>query len=409
MKILHTSDWHLGQKFLHQDRQQEHQQALDWLGQTIVDENIDLLVVAGDIFDIGNPPNYARRMYYQFLTSLLGTCCRHIVITGGNHDSPSMLDAPKELLQSLNVHIVGAATDQIADEVIELKNEAGLIECVVAAVPFLRDRDLRTSVSGESSKERIDRIKEGIYKHYQEVARVVQKHADANIPIIATGHLFAKGATASDKQDNIYIGNMDNIEAEQFPNEFHYIALGHIHKAQVVGRLNHVRYCGSIIPLSFSEVEDKKVVKIIQFEGTQMSEGVKKIPLPIFRILRTLKGSYEDIQKKLEQENKKIDPNGLKAWIEVIIDTDQMIPNLAQQLKAFVKDMHLDLLKIRTNRKHFALEAQTEVINLDDLDPIDVFKKKCESYGSPPEEMEELVASFNELQNWMQAQEDENS
>jgi len=93
MKILHTSDWHLGQKFLSKDRIDEHQSALDWLRQTIIEQEIDVLLVSGDIFDIGNPPSYARHLYYRFLTSLQGTYCRHVVITGGNHDSPSMLNA----------------------------------------------------------------------------------------------------------------------------------------------------------------------------------------------------------------------------------------------------------------------------------------------------------------------------
>ena len=116
MKIIHTSDWHLGQKFLYNDREAEHQMALDWLLDTITQNEVDGLVVAGDIFDIGNPPNYARRMYYRFLTQLIHTSCRHVLITGGNHDSPAMLNAPRELLQALNIHVVGAATENLEDE-----------------------------------------------------------------------------------------------------------------------------------------------------------------------------------------------------------------------------------------------------------------------------------------------------
>ena len=151
MKILHTSDWHLGQRFLFNDREQEHQRALDWLADTIRTQEVDALIVAGDIFDINNPPNYARTMYYRFLTSLLGTSCRHIIITGGNHDSPSMLNAPRELLRLLNIHVVGAVGDALEEELVELKDSEGELELVVAAVPFLRDRDLRFSQAGEGS------------------------------------------------------------------------------------------------------------------------------------------------------------------------------------------------------------------------------------------------------------------
>ena len=148
--------------------------ALDWLYQTIEKEKVDTLIVAGDIFDIGNPPSYARTLYYRFLTKLQGSCCRHIVIIGGNHDSPSMLNAPKELLHILNVHVVGAATDDIADEIVELKDAEGKLEAIIAAVPFLRDRDIRHSVSGESGLERIAKVQEGIVRHFQKVGAAVK-------------------------------------------------------------------------------------------------------------------------------------------------------------------------------------------------------------------------------------------
>jgi len=144
MKILHTSDWHLGQKFLTNDRKAEHEMALDWLYDTIQTEKVHALIVAGDVFDIGNPPSYARTIYYRFLTKLQGSCCRHIIIIGGNHDSPSMLNAPKELLEILNVHIIGAATGDINDEIIPLKDGKGNLEAVIAGVPFLRGNRVRT-------------------------------------------------------------------------------------------------------------------------------------------------------------------------------------------------------------------------------------------------------------------------
>ncbi|NRA49197.1 MAG: exonuclease subunit SbcD, partial [Phaeodactylibacter sp.] len=256
MKIIHTSDWHLGQKLLHNDREQEHRLALQWLLETIRKEKADGLIVAGDIFDIGNPPNYARSLYYQFLRNLLNTECRHVVITGGNHDSPAMLNAPRELLQALNVHVIGAAGEGPEDEVVVWKSPEDEIEAVIAAVPFLRDRDLRYSVAGETGLERVAQIKTGIRKHYDRVADHIAGHYDiASVPVICTGHLYASGASASGKQDNIYIGNTENIDAQHFPDLFDYVALGHIHRAQKVGGLEHVRYSGSLIPLSFSETQ----------------------------------------------------------------------------------------------------------------------------------------------------------
>ncbi|MFT7606910.1 MAG: exonuclease SbcD [Saprospiraceae bacterium] len=406
MKIIHTADWHLGQKFLYNDRESEHARALEWLKELIITEEVEALIVAGDIFDIGSPPNYAQSLYYNFLVSLQNTGCRHIVIVGGNHDSPSMLNAPKDVLRALNIHVIGAITDNPEDQILKLRDRDGNLEAVVAAVPFLRDRDLRTSIAGEGAIERTERIKQGIYKHYQDIAAQVKPYARQEIPIITTGHLYAKGAIASDKQDNIYIGNMENIEADDFPPIFNYVALGHLHKAQVVGQQYHIRYSGSIIPLSFSEVEDDKSVTLLHFEGKKMKEGIKEIPVPTFRKLLTINGDLESVQKKLDKINRNIKPDELKAWIEVIIDTEQLIPNLDGLLQEYIKDMNLELLKIRTNRQHFALDTQTKQLNLDELKPIEVFQKKCESFGSPPEEMKELLDTFRELENWIDEKEE---
>jgi exonuclease SbcD len=404
MKILHTADWHLGQKFLFYDRELEHKFALNWLLEFIQKEKVETLIVAGDIFDIGNPPNYARKMYYQFLTKLQNSDCRHVIITGGNHDSPAMLNAPKDLLEALNVHVIGAATADLEDEIIVLKNPNNEVEAVIAAVPFLRDRDLRTSLSGESSTERITRIKEGIYHHYAKVANFASKYKNTNVPIIATGHLYAKGALSSAKQDNIYIGNLENIEAEEFPKLFNYVALGHLHRAQIVGGMQHIRYSGSILPLSFSEIQDEKSVNLIHFKNKKIEE-IKLIPIPVFRQLVTVKGSFETVQKKLDKLAIKFSKTKLPAWVEVIIETKKLIPNLDNLLNDYTKEMNLELLKIRTNRQLFSLDNQTEQLNLDDLDPVDVFKKKCASFGSPPDEMKELLATFNELENWMREEE----
>ena len=195
MKILHTSDWHLGQKFLTNDRKAEHEMALDWLHETIILEKVDILIVAGDIFDIGNPPSYARTLYYRFLTKLQGSPCRHIIIIGGNHDSPAMLNAPKELLEILNVHVIGAATGDIEDEIITLLDEKGDLEAVIAAVPFLRDRDIRQSVTGETGLERMAKVQAGIINHFKEAGKAVAPYTKKNVPILATGHLYAKAVS----------------------------------------------------------------------------------------------------------------------------------------------------------------------------------------------------------------------
>jgi DNA repair protein SbcD/Mre11 len=403
MKILHTSDWHLGQKFISREREEEHRLALDWLAKTVTDENIDLLIVAGDVFDIGNPPNYARALYYGFFKKLRHSNCRHIVVTAGNHDSPHMLDAPREILQLLDIHVVGAATEDPAGEVLVLNNEKGEPEAVVAAVPFLRDQDLRRAVSGETGQDRIERIKEGILAHYEAVGRAAEEYKKLKIPIIATGHLYATGAEASGKQDNIYLGNLENIRVDQFPRVFDYVALGHIHRAQAVGGAEHVRYSGSLIPLSFSETKDDKAVTVVEFQKDNI-KSIRDIPAPTFRRLKTIEGSLAEVQERLERLHEKY-KDQMPAWVEVIVDEDAIIPNLNGLMQDFVREMNLDLLRVKWKKMHNPLDEQLENEELEDLLPVDVFRKKCESAGRATADVEELVAVFRELEDWVREKE----
>lgn len=406
MKILHTADWHLGQRFLFQERAEEHQMALDWLLETINSHEVEVLIVAGDIFDINNPPNYARSQYYGFLTRLMKTSCRHVVIIGGNHDSPSMLHAPRPLLQALNIQVIGAVSEQREDDLLLLKDGDGKPELLVAAVPFLRYRDMDVSVAGEGGHERVARIQAGLVRHYQQMGQLAVAFEKEGVPIIATGHLYATGALASDKQDNIYIGNIENINAEKFPKVFDYIALGHIHRPQIVGGLDHVRYAGSLIPLSFSETQDTKSVFLLETKARKIKQ-VETLELPVFRRLKTIAGPLQKVKEDLRRFAEK-ERGGLRPWVELIVETDQVIPQLDQELKQFAAEMELDILKIKLKRNYQPLDVQyLDTPDLSELDAIEVFKRKCESYGSAPEEMETLIQSFRELQDWMKEKAEE--
>ncbi|NUN99844.1 MAG: exonuclease SbcCD subunit D C-terminal domain-containing protein [Saprospiraceae bacterium] len=406
MRILHTSDWHLGQKFLHNDRETEHRLALDWLRHCIETHKVDALIVSGDIFDVGNPPNYALQLYYRFLTGLLGSSCRNIVITGGNHDSPSTLDAPRELLQALNIQVLGAAPEQPEDALLLLKDAHDRPIAVVAAVPFLRDRDLRQGGVAANGFDRVTRVREGIVQHYQQLAVLAEPYRQYEIPILATGHLYAFGAASSDKQDNIYLGDVANIEARQFPEIFDYVALGHIHRAQPVGDSSHIRYSGSLLPLSFSEVKDDKSVCLLNFEGRTL-KSIEPIPVPVFRRLKTIQGDLEAVKSSLERFAAK--PHGtLTPWVEVLIETDEYVPQMDVQLRDFAAGMNLELLKIRVNRigKSREIEEETAPLALEDLEVSDVFRKRCEQFGIPETESKALMETFLELRQWMQEKQD---
>ncbi|SFV60165.1 Exonuclease SbcD [hydrothermal vent metagenome] len=166
MKILHTSDWHLGQSFMGKSRLEEHEAFLTWLSKTIQTQDIDTLIVAGDIFDTATPPNYALELYYNFLTSLTSKC-KNIIITAGNHDSIATLKAPKQLLKALNVHVITSG-DEAENEVICIYKEKKL-EGVICGVPFLRDYVVRQSLGGETISDKENSLSNGIKEHYSSV------------------------------------------------------------------------------------------------------------------------------------------------------------------------------------------------------------------------------------------------
>ncbi len=274
LTVLHTSDWHLGRRLYGRMRYEEFEAFLGWLQETISARKVDVLIVAGDIFDTMTPSNRAQTLYYEFLGKVSTLCCQHIVIVAGNHDSPTFLDAPSNVLKFLNVHVIGTACEDLHDEVLVLENTDGEPHCIIAAVPYLRDRDVRGSVAGESADSKDANVIAGIRAHYDKVADIAKTHHKQlikihkrHIPIIATGHLFAAGSktTEDDGVRELYVGNLGKISAEMFDDCFDYVALGHLHVPQRVGGCEHIRYSGSPIAMGFGEARQQKQVLLVQF------------------------------------------------------------------------------------------------------------------------------------------------
>jgi exonuclease SbcD len=406
MKILHTADWHLGKKLEQSERTYEHQQFLNWLIEKLNSECIDVLIVAGDIFDTGSPSNTAFEQYYRFLRQVKNTCCREVIIIGGNHDSISTLNAPKELLKYFNVHIVGGVPDEFEEQIIPIKNEAGATELVVCAVPFLRDRDVRLSVSGETGNEREIRIKQGICDHYNRFKEHILQYKQDGVPVIATGHLFAAGSSASESEKEIHVGNLGQVCGDQFPVEFDYVALGHIHRPQLVNKMNHIRYSGSPVPLSFSETDHNKHVIILEFvEGKPVK--IQELEVPCCRKLIRLKGDAKTVQHKLLL----LEDEGLQypAWVEIQVETEQYDHELEDQLyKLIAGKPFIERLFIRQNRIRPVknLDEQTpEAMALTDLNPTSVFTKRCDA-EFPEGNYEALLQTFGEALELMSQKEE---
>lgn len=400
MKILHTSDWHLGRMLYGRKRYEEFDAFLDWLAKTIEKENIDLLLVAGDIFDTSTPTNKAQELYYQFLCRVSVSLCRHVVIIAGNHDSPSFLNAPKEILKVLNVHIVGAANELISDEVIILYHQ-NQPEAIICAVPYLRDKDLRVAEPGESIDDKNAKLVAGLKKHYADVCQHAEQvrlnFLDENnnkIPIIGMGHLFAAGGKTMDDDGvrELYVGSLAQVGADIFPVVLDYVALGHLHVPQVVSGSERIRYSGSPIPMGYGEAKQQKVVIVVEFND--QNSIVQEIKIPCFQPLVRIVGSLACIREEVQFLNKEKS----NAWLEIELTDQEMIGNLHEVLDEVLTDSKMEIRRIK-NRKVIeqTMRKASENETLDDLDEDDVFVRCLDLYKTPEDERQDLVVCYKEI------------
>ena len=400
MKILHTSDWHLGRSLYGRKRYEEFSAFLDWLLEAIREEQVDILIVAGDIFDTSTPGNRAQELYYRFLSQAALTCCRHIIITGGNHDSPSFLDAPKGLLKAMNIHVVGSATENPGDQVLLLSNGDDP-ELIVCAVPYLRDRDIRTASPGEALDDKSRKLVEGVRSHYQDVCGIARKiqsrlteEGKGCIPIVATGHLFAAGGKTleGDGVRDLYVGSLAHMGLDVFPSFIDYLALGHLHVPQTVGGAEHIRYSGSPIPMGFNEASQQKKVVLVEFSGTECD--IRERMVPCFQPLVSLTGSLESIMVSLDSMKK----NGSTAWVEVEYTGKEVVPHLRDLLEEVLEGTDLEILRIKNRRvMDRIINRSSREETLDDLDVKDVFSRCLDAYEVPYCEREDLAVSYNEI------------
>ena len=398
MKILHTADWHIG-KILHK-HSLEHEMNLffDWMIETIKEEAVDLLLVSGDIFDFANPSVRDNEIYYHVLSRLIA-CDIQVIITGGNHDSVGRLNAPKDLLTALNISVVGGAKENINDELIEVKNSQGKLEVVVAAVPFLRDKDLRRKDYNHKYSNRTEAIREGIKAHYAALAAMCEeKYKD--IPVIAMGHLYAKGVTESDSERDIHVGNAAAVDASIFTQVFDYVALGHIHRPQIVAKNEYIRFSGSPIALSFSEKEDSKSMVLLEVEnGNNVSLEV--ITIPKSRELKKITGNLDTVKNKLAKYNPDFP---LTSFVELEVNEDQfssvIIAQVDDLITEYSENEKFRILKGPINFQSGARDTAdlfVEGTHVEDLKPIDVFFKRLEQEEISDETENILKEAFLEL------------
>lgn len=400
MRVLHTSDWHLGRTLYGRHRYEEFEAFLDWLAQTIERNRIDVLLVAGDVFDTSAPSNRAQALYYRFLCRVAASACRHIVVIAGNHDSPSFLNAPKELLKTLDVHVVGQASARLEDEVLVLRNEQDIPELIVCAVPYLRDRDIRVAEAGESVEDKERKLIEGIRAHYAAVAALAEQQRQAlgvEVPMVAMGHLFTAGGQTVDGDGvrELYVGSLAHVTAGIFPPNFDYVALGHLHVPQKVGGLETLRYSGSPLPMGFGEAKQNKSVCQVDFDG--ITASVQLIEVPVFQKLERIQGSWHDISQRLLQLSATSDLVSPAIWLEIVYDGDEVLGDLRERLDAAVAGTHLDILRIKNNRIIDRVLGQAyEEETLDDLNVQEVFDRCLAAHDVPEDQRPALRRAYQE-------------
>ncbi len=403
MRLLHTSDWHLGQALHNFERTYEHDCFLGWLLDTVVAEEADGLLIAGDVFDNANPSAVSQRQFYRFLQQAKSRAPHlHIVIIAGNHDSPGRLEAPGPLLDGMDICVVGnvprRADNQIDVEqlVVPLRKRDGSIAGWCLAIPFLRPGDVpRIDTEG-------DAYMEGVALLYRQALAAALEKRTAGQAIVALGHCHMSGGEASaDSERRIVIGGADALSAGIFDTQLAYVALGHLHKAQRVGRQAHLRYCGSPLPMSFAEVDYAHQILRIDFDGEAVRD-ISEIRVPravdLFRVPRQPAPLDEVLAALQALELPENDDVRTFPYLEVRVRLDAPEPGLRARIEAAldgkpVRLARIDATHVRTADAGSASQPQDE---LGRLQPDDIFRRLYQQrFGNeaPPEQ----VAAFAEL------------
>jgi len=379
-------------------REKESAAFLEWLTGVIAAEDVDVLLVTGDIFDNGTPPASAQALYYRFLKAAAEAGCHHIIITAGNHDSPAFLEAPRHLLEALNIHVTGSAGKGDPGNIIVLPDSDDRPALLVCAVPYLRDRDIRRSAPGESIADKAARVREGMARHYRDVwaaAVELQREMGTRVPVILTGHLFAAGGITveGDGVRDRLAGSLDRVRADVFAEEAAYVALGHLHVPQTVGGRETVRYPGSPVPVGFGEADQRKEVVIVTVGGEEPA-AIRSVPVPCFKRLASLRGDMASIADALAC----LKMEGGSSWAEVIYE-GEAVPG---DLMAWVADMttgsSIEVLRVTDARlASQVILAGESCEDLARLTETEVFCRCMDDAAVPDEQREALMEAFMEI------------
>lgn len=408
MRVIHTSDWHLGQELHGFDRGVEHDLFLDWLAKQVIEQHADALIITGDVYDTVNPPIPAQQRLYQFLRRAITESSHlQIVLIGGNHDSAARLELPKHLLDTSRVHFIGGMPRHNGQPIavqtlIALRDVIGTPRAVCAAVPYLRPGDLPVVASSE-------RPLRALYQQVIDAGHAM--HED--LPLIVTGHLHMSGGAVSELSERrIVIGGEEAVSSDIFPASVSYVALGHLHKPQSVSGQAVIRYAGSPFPLSVSERDYEHSIVVIDFDATaSMTIDLLPTPRPVafLRVPQFGAAPLDQIEDELRHIEVEDPGHDLRPFLEVAVQLDGAEPELRPRIEAALDGKPVRLTRIVRQAEGQGgtladvVEGDTE---LDALEPAHVFARRhVEEYGVEP--AAELTRAFEEVLTGILSPEDD--
>lgn len=376
MKIIHTADWHLGQTFFEYDRRAEHVLFLRWLREQVTANGVDVLLIAGDVFDSPNPSADSQRMYYRFLCDIATENPQlQIVITAGNHDSANRLESPTALLDMINVSVRGVVRRTAeGDFDLDYLTVPLLAGGVCMAVPYLRQGDYPTA---ESYGLGVKKLYDLLYEYAKEKAN--------GGPIIAMGHLQATGSEISenDRSERTVIGGLECVSPDAFSTDIVYTALGHLHRGQRVSGRENVRYSGAPIPMSFAEKNNKQGVVLISIgddaptiQRLAFDTSVKLISIPRTPLL--LADVLEEISHLPVGPVMNDSP-----FLEIKVRVEGPEPSLRYQIEQALEDKAVRLSRIAlTSPARTADQAKISYEQLQTMSALDIAQDVYErNYG----------------------------
>ncbi|TVQ94977.1 MAG: exonuclease subunit SbcD [Deltaproteobacteria bacterium] len=401
MRILHTSDWHLGISHGVVRRDEDHDHFLRWLLDEIEARQIDALIIAGDVFDVMHPSAEAQRRYFGFLAQLAATDLPQVVVIGGNHDSATRLQAPSEALRALRAHVVGGiGADEATWErcVVPLRDRAGEIRAVALAVPYVHEFRLGVRTTDLDHQA----IRRAFTERFGALYRGLADLAEARwpgLPLVGTGHLTLGEADSSDYPQEIHqVGTIDGLSTQILDPRMQYVALGHIHRCYPVDKDRRAWYSGSPLAMSLPEqASPRRVLDVTLSADPRGEPTIEKVEVPAPRALIEIRGTPDEVLRRT-YGLKWSEPLPPLLFYRVLTDTmpTELLEKLNKVLDKSPSDKRPTLIELRQERLTPIPRLEEELpLSLRELEPIQVFSTLCQSQGRA--DTDELERAFQTL------------